>query len=981
VKIRDEGMQAVSVQKDRDRPNDLGELRQRAEAAWRKCGSDAVKLSADDVPSLVHELEVHQIQLEMQNEELRQAQEKLEAARDKYTDLYDFAPAAHLTVDENGQILEANLTAARLLGTERGVLLGKSLSRFISPEDQDVYYKHGRAVLAAKKRQTCEVRMVTRGGTRFDSQMQSVGISDNDGTVTKWRTVISDVTEQKRAEKALQSSERKYRSLFDEALDMIHIVDRDYRLTDINATELATLGYSREECIGRPLIEIIHSDYWERTARVLKQLFAGYKIDPYETAFVARKGDTIMVEVSAFPQEMNGEIVSARAICRDISERKRAEEALRVRDRAMTAAANGIVLTDWTRPDNPIIYCNPAFEKISGYTLDEALGRNLRFLQGDDREQEGLEEVRAAIQAGRECHVVVRNYRKDGTLFWNDLTISPVRGENGQVTHFVGIENDITESRRAEAALLEREQQLGLILASTDEGIYGMDQAGRFTFANCASVRMLGYRDEQALLGKDAHALIHHTRADGTARAKEDCRICQARCENKVVHLDDELLWRADGSSFPVDYRSHPMVRDGEVVGTVVSFTDITERKEKEAQLLQAQKMEVVGQLTGGIAHDFNNLLTVILANLGLLGDQVASDAGASTRELIDDALSAARDGAELTRRLLAFSHKQPLQVRRVDIGEFLRNARRFLQRTLREDIELRIPRAKEVPPVLVDPSQFESALLNLVVNARDAMPKGGTLIIETTRKCIGADEATADPELAPGNYVMITVRDSGMGMSPEDAARAIEPFFTTKRRGKGSGLGLSMVYGFARQSGGGLLLRSVPGEGTTVSMLLPEAAPVMEKEDAEPTPRNMPGGCERILLVEDELQIRNVTKRIFSGLGYEVIAVENAAAAMKVFEAGAAADLLFSDIVMPGPMHGCELARWALQRYSGLKVLLTTGFSEDEVGELPVDTGRVHLLRKPYTKKELAAAIRAVFDGEAACSPHSKLSKSEILS
>jgi PAS domain S-box-containing protein len=317
-----EGMKGVSVQKDRDKPNDLGELRRRAEAAWRERGSDADRLLADDIPSLVQELEIHQIELEMQNEDLRQAQEKLEAARDRYADLYDFAPVAHLTVNENGQILEANLTAAGLLGTERGVLLGKSLSRFIAPEDQDLYYKHGRAVLAAKKRQTCELRMVTRRGTRFDSQLQSVGIPDNDGTITRWRTVISDVTEQKRAEKALQSSERKYRSLFDEALDMIYIVDRDYRVTDMNATGLAALGYSREECIGRPLMEIIPPDYRERTAKALKRVFAGDKIHAHETAFVTSNDDTIPVEVSAFPQEIKGKIVAARAICRDITEHK-----------------------------------------------------------------------------------------------------------------------------------------------------------------------------------------------------------------------------------------------------------------------------------------------------------------------------------------------------------------------------------------------------------------------------------------------------------------------------------------------------------------------------------------------------------------------------------------------------------------------------------------------------------------------------------
>jgi len=523
--------------------------------------------------------------------------------------------------------------------------------------------------------------------------------------------------------------------------------------------------------------------------------------------------------------------------------------------------------------------------------------------------------------------------------------------------------SDLTEQKRAEAALRDREQRLELILSSTGEGIYGMDRAGRFTFANSASVSMLGYRDEQELLGQDVHTLIHRTRTASTEHANEDCPICRDCCENKVVHLDDEVFWRADGSSLPVQYRSHPMLRDGEVVGMVVSFTDITERKEEEAQLLQAQKMEVVGQLTGGIAHDFNNLLTVILANLGLLGDEIASAADASSRELINDALSAAQDGAALTRRLLAFSRKQPLQVKQIHIDEFLRNIRRFLQRTLREDIELRINPAKEALPVLVDPGQFESALLNLVVNARDAMPEGGTLIIETTRKCIGADEPPEDPELAPGNYVMITVKDSGTGMSLEDAAHAIEPFFTTKRRGKGSGLGLSMVYGFAKQSGGDLLLRSVLGGGTTVSILLPEAVAAIENHDAEPTPRNLPGGSETVLLVEDELQVRKVAKRILLGLGYQVIEVETAAAARKVFEEEAAMDLLFSDIVMPGDMNGRELARWALQRRPGLKVLLTTGFSEEETGKLPVKDGDFHLLRKPYMKAELAAAVRAELD------------------
>jgi signal transduction histidine kinase/CheY-like chemotaxis protein len=385
-----------------------------------------------------------------------------------------------------------------------------------------------------------------------------------------------------------------------------------------------------------------------------------------------------------------------------------------------------------------------------------------------------------------------------------------------------------------------------------------------------------------------------------------------------------------------------------------------------QSQLLQAQNMQVVGQLTGGIAHDFNNLLTIILANLGILADEIVGEAEANARELISDALSAARDGAELTHRLLAFSRKQPLQVKRVDINEFLRNVRRFLQRTLTENVELRINLGNEVPPVLVDPGQLENALLNLVINARDAMPAGGTLTIETIRERVALDEAAPVPELAPGDYVVIAVRDSGIGMSPEHMERAIEPFFTTKERGKGSGLGLSMVYGFAKQSGGDLLLRSTLGQGTTVSVLLPQAARTIEEDEAEPTPPNAPRGSEMVLLVEDEPRVRKLVKRSLLGLGYRVIEAENAAGAMKVLEDEVPVDLLFSDIVMPGNMNGPMLARWASHKFRGLKILLTTAFSEEVNRERTMGKEGFPLLNKPYSKEELASAVRAVLDAEA---------------
>lgn len=233
---------------------------------------------------------------------------------------------------------------------------------------------------------------------------------------------------------------------------------------------------------------------------------------------------------------------------------------------------------------------------------------------------------------------------------------------------------DIIDNRRKFAALRDREQQLELILDSTAEGIFGMDLDMKCTFANRSCVELLGYKDKKELLGQDMHALIHHTRSDGKPHPRERCLMYQARWQNKVVYLDDEVLWRADGSNFPAEGRSYPMIKDEKVVGTVVSFSDITERNEKETQLLQAQKMEVVGQLTGGIAHDFNNLLTVILGNLELLAEEIANDADASIVELINDTFSAARNGAELTHRLLTFSRNQTHQVKRLDINELLVN-------------------------------------------------------------------------------------------------------------------------------------------------------------------------------------------------------------------------------------------------------------------------------------------------------------------
>ena len=517
---------------------------------------------------------------------------------------------------------------------------------------------------------------------------------------------------------------------------------------------------------------------------------------------------------------------------------------------------------------------------------------------------------------------------------------------------FFGISNPMLRRLRDSEATFR-----GIATAAQD-AILLIDRDGKIVYCNPVVQSIFGYADRE-LLGKDLHQLLASRRylaayTEGFKRFRETGT---GPVLDKVLEVD---AVHKDGREIPVEL-SVAAVPTGDGRSAVGIVRDISARKEKEAQLRQAQKMQAVGQLTGGIAHDFNNLLTIIQGNLNFLKETVGQDTEAV--ELVDDALSAARDGGELTQRLLAFSRKQTLRPKRVDINAMLRDFERFLRRTLRDDIELKIRQGPDTPTVLVDPGQLENALLNLVINARDALPGGGTLTIEAICQHIDPAMGTAYSDLTPGKYITVSVSDTGIGMAPEDAARAVEPFFTTKPYGQGSGLGLSMVYGFVRQSGGDLLVNSELGKGTTVSMLMPQAHAVAKAGDEHPATHDLPRGTETVLVLEDQSQVRRLAKRSLEGLGYRVLDAENAVAAMEILREEAAVDLLFSDIVLPGAMDGRELASRAVEDRPGLKVLLTTGFAKESAGDPSAESSDFPLLKKPYSKEHLADMVRNVLD------------------
>ena len=513
-------------------------------------------------------------------------------------------------------------------------------------------------------------------------------------------------------------------------------------------------------------------------------------------------------------------------------------------------------------------------------------------------------------------------------------------------------------SRReaVEQELQESESRYRAIFETAVDAIIVSDQHGIIQEFSRAAEAMTGYRAAE-LIGQNMRVLL-------PPAMRQEPERYTARYLWTIKELE---VCRKDGSVFPAHLSIAEWWAGGyrHFTGILRDFSaqhrEQVERTKLEAQLHQAQKMEAIGNLTGGMAHDFNNMLGVIIGNIDLLRDLKGDDPDVD--ELTREALDAAFRGADLTRRLLAFARQQPLRPQQVDVNELVSGITRLLRRTIGEDVEISLDLAAELWPVVVDPAQLEASLTNLATNARDAMADGGRLMIVTGNRTLDADYAAQHAEVVPGGYVMLEVSDTGCGMTTEVMHRIFEPFFTTKSRDKGTGLGLSMVFGFIKQSGGHIGVYSEPGIGTTFRLFLPhavEAVPTVEASLAIPL---LHGRGESVLVVEDNEALRRVVTRQLGELGYRVLAAENAAAGLELLDRRSI-DLLLTDIVMPGGINGRELARRARQRWPGIKIVFTSGFSEARLnGDAGPLAACTPLLSKPYRKEDLASAARAALD------------------
>jgi len=519
----------------------------------------------------------------------------------------------------------------------------------------------------------------------------------------------------------------------------------------------------------------------------------------------------------------------------------------------------------------------------------------------------------------------------------------------------VVLRSEVIERKRAEEQLARMAQDRLLLLQSTAQGIYGVDLEGRCTFINNTAARILGF-DPADTVGMEMHQLIHQKHADGSVYPATECPIQRTLRNGERCRVASEVYWRRDGTPIFVEYSSFPIV-EGEVIkGAVVSFADITERKQLEDQLLQSQKMEAVGRLAGGIAHDFNNLLTTINGYADLMLMRMAQNN--PIRQQIEEVKKAGQRAASLTRQLLAFSRKQMLELKVLDLNALVSDMEPMLRRLIGEDIHLTLVRAPSLGRIKADPTQMEQVILNLAINARDAMPGGGRLAIETAEVQRDAISAPGPADLAAGTFVMLTVSDTGCGMDAATQARIFEPFFTTKEQGKGTGLGLAMVHGIVRQSGGQIEVSSAPGRGATFKIYLPrvEEAPATVQSSA--VPAAPPEGSETVLLVEDEEMVRSFVRQILQQQGYRVLTATNGEEAIQISkDYPGRIDLLLTDVVMPG-MSGRETADHLTAQRKGLKVLFMSGYTESAIVHHGVMDPGVDFLPKPFTGDTLARKL-----------------------
>lgn len=730
------------------------------------------------------------------------------------------------------RILEWNPAAERIFGYTAHEAKGQRGIDLLVPESDKTKVDRVWSDLISCKGGTSSINAnLTKSGREIICEWFNTPLVDRRGKVIGVESVVHDITHRERAEEALRESEEKFRNIIESSPMGIHIyeMDADGRLLLIGGNSAADriLGIEHKARLGQSIEEafpmLAKTDIPERYREVAR---GGQAWNADQVTYVVNEV-TGAYEVTAF-RTAPGKVV---AMLLDVTERRRAEDALRLREKAMEAITQGIVIhANKPAQDIPIIYVNPAFQQITGYERDEIIGKSWRMLYGEQTSADEQHEMDEAFFEMRSSVIHMQLYRKNGEVFQSTVAVSPIKDDEGRVTHFASV------------------------------------------------------------------------------------------------------------------------------------LSDVTAIKKLEAQFRQSQKMEAIGRLAGGVAHDFNNLLTAIIGynDLVLNGLTEGTPLYDNAREI----QRAAERATALTGQLLSFSRQQSLLPQIVNLNDIVTGQQRMLARLIGEGIDIRTELAESLSSVKCEPGQIEQVIMNMAINARDAMAGRGTLTIHTGMVSIHELAATGVAGFEPGNYVLLAISDTGCGMTREVREHLFEPFFTTKEKGKGTGLGLATCYGIIKQNGGDIRVQTEPGAGTTFEIYLPAVdASAAETPGDEPSSGSL-GGSERILVVEDDAAVRPLTTSILESLGYDVVEASDGRAAISLIEEGREFDLVVTDVVMPN-MGGKELADWLRNRKPGVRILFTSGYIESTLSRRDIGKEERFFLQKPFTPISLARKVRHILDDE----------------
>jgi PAS domain S-box-containing protein len=882
--------------------------------------------------------------------ERRAAEEEFKLENSFMEALMNNIPDAIYFKDTEGRFMRVNRHAPFKSNSSREEIVGKTDFDYFSEEhasaafaDEQQIIRTGQPIINKEERETYP------DGSQVWVSTTKVPIFDEAGCAIGIVGVSRDITEHKLAEIKFRQSEERYRLLFENNPLPMWVFDVEtLGFLTINDAAILHYGYSREEFLSMTIKDIRPQG---EIPALLESFSTVNRGMDYAGIWKHQKKDGGIIDVEITSHELIFDGRTAELVlANDVTERKVAEESIRFQAHLLDTVNQAVIATDL---EGRITYWNQFAEKLYGWNAQEVQGLNVLELLTPQIMAEQASQILSLLGEGISWAGEFKVQRRDGTIFPALVNNSPIIDEQGNRLGIVGISIDITERKLAEHALQQAEARYRSIVEALPAIVYLSQPVPPYTPIYVSpNIAEFGYSRQEWLSQPDLwETLLHQEDRERILQAMESARSqgLETDLEYRIVGRDGTIHWVHDKGRF---------VSDEYWQGVML---DITKTKELEEQLRQSQKLESVGRLAGGIAHDFNNMLTAINGysdlTLRLLQD------GDPLRHNLEEIKKAGERSASLTHQLLAFSRQQVLQPVVLDLNEIITDTIKMIQRLIGEDVQLVTALNPKAGRVKVDPGQLTQIIMNLAVNARDAMPQGGRLTLETANRFLDPDYASERVGVIPGAYVMLAISDSGTGMNDQIQQHIFEPFFTTKEVGKGTGLGLATVYGIVKQSGGNIGVYSELGVGTTFKIYLPRVIEKAEAAEVREIVDELPEGTETIFLVEDEDLVRALTRQILEMCGYTVFEARNGVEAMTMCEArDCKFDLLMTDVVMP-EMGGRELAAKFAQVHPQMRVLFTSGYTDDAIIRHGVIEAGTNFIQKPFTPDALALKIREVLD------------------